>query len=99
MRRTFDFDHGNPSSPYRPLLAAKPVLIVTSAGSTGLEPGGSQAERNFLDAPLQVSLSLIGLSDLSFIRVDSAGEHNEQFAASLAQAETAIEAAARSLQT
>ena len=93
VRRTFDFNPENASSPYRPLLAPKPVLIVTSAGSSGFEPGGSQADQNFLDAPLRISLSLMGLSDIEFIRVDSSGENQEQFASSLARAERAVDAA------
>lgn len=92
--RTFDFNHDDEAAPYRPLLAPKPVTVITSTGSGGFEPGGPNAETNYLDAPLVISLSLLGLSDIEFIRVGFASNHDERFAASLASAEEAIDAAA-----
>lgn len=93
--RTFDFNHDDDTNPYRPLLTSKPVTIITSTGSGGFEPGGPNAGTNYLDAPLVISLSLMGLSDIEFIRVGFAGSHDEHFAASLAEAKIAIDAAAR----
>jgi FMN-dependent NADH-azoreductase len=89
--RTFDFNHDDEATPYRPLLASKPVTIITSTGSGGFEPGGENAASNFLDAPLVISLSLMGLVDIKFIRMGFAGDHGERFAASLAVAEREID--------
>jgi FMN-dependent NADH-azoreductase len=91
VRRTFDFNLDDNANPYRPLLASRPVTIITSAGSTGFEPGGESAAINFLDAPLQISLSLIGLADIEFIRVSPADSDDSRFAASLAAAEKVID--------
>ena len=38
--RTFAFASGNAEWPYQPLIPAKPLTIITSAGAAGYEPGG-----------------------------------------------------------
>ncbi len=49
VRRTFDFNLDDNANPYRPLLTPQPVIIITSACSTGFEPGGESSAINFLD--------------------------------------------------
>lgn len=93
--RTFAFNHNDEANPYRPLLEPKRVTIITSTGSGGFETGGPNARTNYLDAPLATSLSLIGLSDIEFIRVSFAGSQDERFARSLADAQAAVDIAAQ----
>lgn len=66
--RTFAFDP-NAADPYTPLIPSKPVVIITSTGAGGYEPGGPVAHLNFLDPHLEAVLKFIGLSDLHFVRV------------------------------
>jgi FMN-dependent NADH-azoreductase len=89
--RTFDFAREDEAHPYRPLLAAKPVVVVTSAGAAGYGPGGRNAAVDFLKPQLHTMLDLIGLPDATWIRVESAGAKDGRYVESLAAAERMVE--------
>jgi FMN-dependent NADH-azoreductase len=84
--RTFDFQpHAEQS--YRPLLPAKPVTIVISAGDGDVHPGGPLEHLNFLEPHLATILGFVGLSDITFIRVGYEEYKDERWRQSLAAAE------------
>jgi FMN-dependent NADH-azoreductase len=88
--RTFDFVPGT-AEPYRPLLASKPVLVISSAGDGALHPGGTLAHLNFLEPHLETVFRFIGLIDITFVRVGYDEFQDERLKHSLAAAETALD--------
>lgn len=87
---TFAFDADAPE-PYRPMLPAKPVVVITSAGDGAIHPGGALAHQNFLEPHLQTVLGFIGLTDLTFVRVGYDEYQDQRLKHSLAAAETAVD--------
>jgi FMN-dependent NADH-azoreductase len=65
--RTFDFT-GVAENPYLPLIPSKPVIVATSTGSSGYEPGGPLEALNFLEPHLAAVLGFVGLTDVTFVR-------------------------------
>jgi FMN-dependent NADH-azoreductase len=90
--RTFAFDPTNAGQPYRPLLApGKKMVVITSSGDTGFEPGGPMAHWNHLDPHLQTAFGFIGITDLTFIRVAYDEFADDRVAQSVAAAEQVLE--------
>lgn len=88
--RTFAFN-ADPANPYEALLRSRPVTVITATAGGGYEPGGANAAINFLEPHLRVILKLVGLDDLSLVRVAFQGTHEEYFQASLTAAEQEID--------
>jgi FMN-dependent NADH-azoreductase len=88
--RTFAMDGDDAAWPYRPLIPAKPLVLITSAGATGYEPGGPAAHLNFLEPHLETVFKFIGFTDISFVRVGSEEHKGEHFHRLLAEAERAV---------
>jgi len=89
--RTFAFNGPGALSPYEPLVPSKPLVIVTSTGAGGYEAGGHSAHQNFLEPHLETVFSLIGLTDISFVRVASEQSKDGRFQQAILNAETAID--------
>ena len=89
--RTFTFNDSNSENPYQPLVPSKPLVIVTSKGADGYEPGGPSAHLNFLEPHLETVFPFIGLSDLSIVRVTLEEAKDERFRQSVAAAEQTID--------
>jgi FMN-dependent NADH-azoreductase len=89
--RTFAFNDPDSANPYQGLVPSKPVVIITSKGVGGYEPGGPSAHMNFLEPHLETVFSLIGLSDISFVRVLFEEVKDARFQQSIADAEAAID--------
>ncbi len=89
--RTFAFNDAGAASPYQPLVPSKPLVIVTSKGAGGYEPGGHSAHQNFLEPHLETVFPFIGLSDISMVRVAFEEAKDERFQRSLAAAERTID--------
>jgi FMN-dependent NADH-azoreductase len=88
--RTFSFS-AEASDPYRPLLASKPVIVVTAAGDGSLFPGGALAHLNFLEPHLATLLGFVGLTDVTFVRVGYEEFQDDRLKTSLAAAESSID--------
>ncbi len=89
--RTFAFNDPEAANPYQPLVPSKPLVIVTSKGAGGYEPGGHSAHLNFLEPHLETVFSFIGLSDISLVRVAFEEVKDERFSQSLHDAERTID--------
>jgi FMN-dependent NADH-azoreductase len=88
--RTFVFTQ-EAAEPYRPLLFPKPVIVVVSAGSAAMHPGGALAHANFLEPHLLTVLGFIGLTNVTFVRVGDEEVGGEGFQRSLATAEIELD--------
>jgi FMN-dependent NADH-azoreductase len=87
---SFSFEAGA-TEPYRPLLATKPVYILTAAGDGAMLPGGAAAHLNFLEPHLKTVLSFIGLTEVHFIRVGYDEYQDDRLKYSIAAAEIVID--------
>lgn len=88
--RTFGFD-ATAADPYIPLIPSKPVVIVTSTGAGGYEPGGPYAQMNFLDGHLEAVLRFIGLSEIYFVRVGFEEFQDQRLKHAMSAAEVAVD--------
>ena len=88
--RTFAFDAAA-GDPYQPLLASKPVVVITSAGDGAIHPGGALAHMNHLEPHLETVFGFIGLTDITFVRVGYDEYQDGRLKRSLASAENAVD--------
>lgn len=89
--RTFAFDPASPADPYRPLLAGKSLLLITSRGDRGFGPGGPLAHMNHLDAHMATVCRFVGIEHVATVAVESDEWDDEHLARSRAQAERDVE--------
>ena len=73
--QTFNFDEAalaRGDDPYIPLLADKPrsVVLLSSRGDHGMQPGGPKAHLNHLDGAVQTALGLLGLTDWNSVAIE-----------------------------
>jgi FMN-dependent NADH-azoreductase len=87
---TFAFG-GEGAWPYQPLVPSKPLVIISSMGAGGYEPGGPMAHLNFLEPHLEAAFRFIGFTDFYFVRVSFEENKDERFKEAMADAEIAIE--------
>jgi FMN-dependent NADH-azoreductase len=97
--RTFNFNPTSPENPYIPLVPSKPVVIITSKGVTGYDPGEHSAHHNFLEPHLETIFGLIGLTNISFIRVASEESNDDYFRQSLSRAQHTVDDLAHRIAT
>jgi FMN-dependent NADH-azoreductase len=90
VRRTFAFAPGD-AEPYRPLLASKPVIVVTAAGDGSMHPGGALYHLNHLEPHLLTVFNFIGLRDATFVRVGYDEFQDDRLKRSLSAAEQSID--------
>lgn len=88
--RTFAFNAESAES-YLPLLSSKPVVLITSTGASGYEPGGPLAALNLLEPHLRGVLEFIGLREIHPVRVGFEEFHDERLHLSIAAAEKEID--------
>jgi FMN-dependent NADH-azoreductase len=88
--RTFDFAPDNAESPYQPLVFGKKMYIITARGSSGFEPGERYGAMNHQDPYLKTVFGFIGITDITFIRVENDEQGGNALATSIAQAQAQI---------
>lgn len=91
--RTFGFDRNREGDPYWPLLAdmGKRVVVLTSRGDYGYD-GGKMAGKNHVEASILTALGYLGITDAHSIAVEYDEFGDERLAASIADAERAVDA-------
>ena len=98
IRETFDFLPAR-DDPYVPLLADRPrsVVLLTSRGSSGLNPGQANAGLNHLDPMLFAALGLLGITDSHTIAIEHEETGGPALAQSVAQAMQAVDVLAQQM--
>jgi FMN-dependent NADH-azoreductase len=94
--RTFSFDP-DPAEPYRPLLRGKKLVLITSRGDRGFDPGGPLAHMNHLDAHVDTVLRFVGIERVATVAVESDEWDDDHLARSLAAAVREVERLASEL--
>lgn len=89
---TFGFDRSRQGEPYWPMLpAGKRLVILSSRGDYGYDPGGRLEAINLAERGLSVPMGYIGLTQTHSIAIEYDEFGDERLRASIAAAEVAID--------
>lgn len=92
---TFGFDRARGEIPYWPMLpGGKQLVILSSRGDHGYDPGGRLAAINLVEASLTVPLGYIGLDRHEGVAIEYDEFADDRLAASIAGAEARTDALA-----
>ncbi|MGR4869326.1 FMN-dependent NADH-azoreductase [Variovorax sp. LARHSF232] len=91
--RTFGFDRARGAQPYWPMLtgAGKRLVLLSARGDHGYGPGQRIAHLNHTEASVRSVFGYIGITEVHEIAAEYDEFGGEQLAASLRQAELAID--------
>jgi len=94
--RTFGFDRSRGDMPYWPMLAemGKRLVILSSRGDFGYEPGQRMAAYNHVEASVRSPLAYFGITDVHGAAIEYDEFGGERLANSIAQAERDVDALA-----
>lgn len=97
--RTFGFDRTRQGEPYWPLLDERPrtLVLLGSRGDFGYGPGGRIASMNHVEPAVRTAFGYIGIADVRSIAVEYDEFGGDRLAASLREAEAAVDAMVDSL--
>lgn len=92
--RTFGFDRDRQGEPYWPLLAdaGKRLVILSSRGDFGYQPGGRLGGRNHVEASIRTAFAYIGVTDVHGAAVEYDEFADHRLAESIRQAEARVDA-------
>lgn len=89
---TFGFDRTRDGEPYWPMLApGKRLVILTSRGDYGYDPGGRLAGMNLVEDGLKVPLGYLGLTDSHTVAIEYDEFGDARLDSSIAAAEIAVD--------
>lgn len=89
---TFGFDRSRQGEPYWPMLpAGKRLVILSSRGDYGYDPGGRLEAINLVERGLSVPMGYIGLTQTHSIAIEYDEFGDERLRASIAAAEAAVD--------
>jgi FMN-dependent NADH-azoreductase len=91
---TFGFDRSRVGEPYWPLLAGhgKRVVLLSSRGDYGYEPGERLGLHNHVETAVTVPLQYIGINSVDRIAIEYDEFNDERLHASIATAEAKVDA-------
>lgn len=79
------------SAAFRPLYAAKRLIILTARDDYGYDEGGLLAAMNLLEAGLRMPLAYIGLTKSYSVAIEYDEFADERLSTSIATAEVAVD--------
>lgn len=89
---TFGFDRSRQSEPYWPMLPpGKRLVILSSRGDYGYDPGGRLEALNLVERGLSVPMAYLGLTDTRSIAIEYDEFGDERLRASISTAEIAVD--------
>lgn len=95
---TFGFDRRRAEGPYWPMLpAGKRLVILSSRGDAGYDPGGRLESKNLVERSITAPMSYIGLTETTSIAIEYDEFADDRLSASIARAESAVETLVRKL--
>lgn len=89
--RTFGFDRSRNENPYWPMLTGKRLVVLSSRGDYGYDPGNRLAHLNFVEPYLQTVFGFIGVTEFDSFAVEYDEFSDHRVRQSLDTAERAIE--------
>lgn len=97
VNKTFSFDLSRGDWPLEPILSGKQLLVVSSRGEFGFEPGGVRAEMNSLDPHIAACARYLGVSDIKTVAVEYQEFGDDRHAASIKSAKAELAAIAQEI--
>jgi FMN-dependent NADH-azoreductase len=89
---TFGFDRSRQGEPYWPMLPpGKRLVILSSRGDYGYDPGGRLEALNLVERGLSVPMAYLGLTDTHSIAIEYDEFGDERLRASISTAEIAVD--------
>lgn len=89
---TFGFDRSRQGEPYWPMLPPdKRLVILSSRGDYGYDPGGRLGTVNLVERGLTVPMGYLGLTQTHSIAIEYDEFADERLRASISAAETAVD--------
>lgn len=70
VNRTFSFDLARGDKPLEPILGGKTLVVLTSRGEFGFEPGGMRERMNHLETHISTCAHYLGVSEEHLIAID-----------------------------
>jgi len=95
--RTFSFDLARGDFPIAPVLGGKDMVVLSSAGEFGFDPGGVRDHLDHLIPHLRAVNGYLGVRDLHGVRIEYQEFRDERHAASVREARAATRALAARL--
>ncbi|WP_142846064.1 FMN-dependent NADH-azoreductase [Telmatospirillum sp. J64-1] len=97
--RTFSFDLARGDTPIAPILSGKRLVVLSSRGEFGFEPGGVRAHLNALDPAIAACAHYFGVKadDIETVAIEYQEFKDERHRASVDQAEMRTRDIARRL--
>jgi FMN-dependent NADH-azoreductase len=92
VNRTFNFDPDQDTWPVSPILTGKTLVIVSSRGEFGFEPGGIREDWNHLETHIRTLQHFLGIEASHLIAVEYQEFNDERHARSLARADGELKA-------
>lgn len=80
----------NPEFPYKPLVHDKKMFVISARGDGGFEPGGRNAQRDFVNPYLKEVFAMLGITDITFINVENDEYGGQKLADAIAAARNRI---------
>ena len=92
--RTFGFDRTREGAPYWPLLGERPrtLVLLGARGDYGYGEGARIASMNHVEPAVRTAFGYIGITDVRSVAVEYDEFGGERLAASLREAEAAVDA-------
>jgi len=90
--KTFTFDLARGDYPLEPIMSGKTLVVVSSRGEFGFQPGGVREGMNHLDDHIRTVSHYLGVTDSHFITTEYQEFGGERHAASIARAEADVAA-------
>ncbi|QCI63961.1 FMN-dependent NADH-azoreductase [Phreatobacter stygius] len=95
---TFGFDRARAEGPYWPMLpAGKRLVILSSRGDAGYDPGGRLESLNLVERSITMPMSYVGLTETYCIAIEYDEFADDRLSASIAKAEGAVDALVQKL--
>lgn len=96
---TFSFDLARGDFPIEPVLSGKRLVVLSSRGEFGFQPGGVRATSNHLDPHIATTGHYLGVArkDIHLVAIEYQEFGDERFARSVADAEQRVHALVREL--
>ncbi len=89
---TFGFDRSRQGEPYWPMLPpGKRLVILSSRGDYGYDPGGRLGDVNLVERSLTIPMAYVGLTDMHSIAIEYDEFADERLRASISAAEIAVD--------
>jgi FMN-dependent NADH-azoreductase len=97
VNRTFSFDLARGDWPLEPVLGGKDLVLLTSNGEFGFEPGGVRQAMNHLDTHIRTCAHYLGAARVHHIGISYQEFGDERHEQSITRAQTELKALARKL--